>query len=174
MSEDNQEFDVGGCVISQFHGVGRIDGISEKEIYGGKKIKFYVVHAKRHGITLEIPVCSANEMMRAPVTREEFANIELILQGKSKNTFSFTTSRKSQDLEAGIKSLDLSVIASILRTLFRASSSARSYSEYFVYEAAMYLVSSEAAHVFDVSDGDAEKGIMMILNGVTSTICESA
>lgn len=138
-------FKAGDSVVYPSHGVGKIIDI-ESQAIGGIEIQLYVIHFEREKMSLRIPVRKAKKSgLRALSNYGDVEKVLTVLRSRPK-TSKGMWSRRATEYETKINSGELSLIAEVVRDLYKnVDDPDRSYSERLIYESALNRLSSEFA-----------------------------
>ena len=159
-----KEFKVGDNVVYPSHGVGKIVEIEEQHI-GGMSLELLVVAFDKDKMSLKIPVNKAKKNgLRHLIGQKELNEVVTILQSKSRRSKGMWSKRASE-YESKIHSGQLTLVAEVVRDLFKDAdaSTERSYSEKVLYELALTRLSSEYALLKDMNHENATDNILMLL-----------
>jgi CarD family transcriptional regulator len=138
-------FKVGDNVVYPSHGVGKILDV-ESQAIGGIEMQLYVIHFEKEKMSLRIPVNKAKKSgLRALSNYGEIEKVLQVLRSHPK-TSKGMWSRRASEYETKINSGELSLIAEVVRDLYKnVDDPDRSYSERLIYESALNRLSSEFA-----------------------------
>ncbi len=140
-------FKTGEYVVYPAHGVGVVTGIEKQEI-AGCELEMFVIHFEADKLTLRVPVMKVAEVGMRKLSDKALARKCLaLLKGKPRIKRTMW-SRRAQEYEAKINSGDLSLVAEVVRDLYRGEDQPeQSYSERQLYEAALERMAREIAAV---------------------------
>ncbi len=141
----DMNFKAGDSVVYPSHGVGKIVD-TELQTIGGIEMQFYVIHFEKEKMSLRIPVRKARKSgLRSLSTDNEVEKVLEVLRSRPK-TSKGMWSRRANEYELKINSGALSLIAEVVRDLYKnVDDPDRSYSERLIYESALNRLSSEFA-----------------------------
>src|ERR1700748_1396768 len=158
-SNKKHEFKTNDHVVYPTHGVGKVAGIEEKEVAGGR-LELFIIEFEKEQMTLRVPTMNAKTVgMRKLSSPEVVAGALNTLKGgaRIKRTM---WSRRAQEYEAKIDSGDLVSIAEVVRDLHRAGGQPeQSYSERQLYEKALARMAREVAAVERTDEAAAVKRV---------------
>lgn len=160
---DNKKFNIGDNVVYPSHGVGEIIDI-ETQIIGGMSLDLLVVKFTNDKMSLKLPVNKAKKTgLRHLSTPTQLRKVLDILKEKPRRSKGMW-SKRATEYETKIHSGDLSLVAEVVRDLFKNSeSSERSYSEKVLYELALSRLSSEYALLNNVDIKIALEKLLCLL-----------
>ncbi len=154
-----QGFKTNEYIVYPAHGVGQIMAIEEQEV-AGAKLELFVINFVKDKMTLRVPTAKV-----AAVGMRKLAEGALVkraletLKGRARIKRTMW-SRRAQEYEAKINSVDIVAIAEVVRDLFRSDSQPeQSYSERQLYEAALDRLSREIAAVQHITETEAGKEV---------------
>ena len=141
------EFSAGDFVVYPTHGVGKIVGIEEQEIYG-HELQLFVIKFETEKMTLRVPIEKAKVAgLRRLSSRQQMELALSTLRGRSRVNRAMW-SRRAQEYAAKINSGDPISIAEVVRDLHRHGGQPdQSYSERQIYESALERLVRELAAV---------------------------
>ncbi|MBP9791943.1 MAG: CarD family transcriptional regulator [Rickettsiales bacterium] len=160
---NSKVFSISDNVVYPSHGVGRIVDIETQNI-GGMSLELLVIKFTQDKMSLKIPVNKARKTgLRHLSTPTELDKTLTILKEKPKRSKGMW-SKRATEYETKIHSGDLSLLAEVVRDLFKsAESSERSYSEKVLYELALSRLSSEYALLHDIAIDLALEKLLLLL-----------
>ena len=143
MATKAHAFDVGDYVVYPKHGVGRVIELQEQEI-AGMKLELYVLRFEKERMTLRVPTNKVEAIGMRKLSSDKTLREALdTLKGKPKVKRTMW-SRRAQEYEAKINSGELTLIAEVVRDLFRPDDAPeQSYSERQIFEAASSRLARE-------------------------------
>ena len=162
---NNKKFNIGDNVVYPSHGVGEIIDIETQNI-GGLSLELLVIRFTQDKMSLKIPINKAKKTgLRQLCAPEEIKKVIEILKEKPKRSKGMW-SKRATEYETKIHSGDLTLVAEVVRDLFKNSeSSERSYSEKVLYELALSRLSSEYALLNNINiDSALEKLLCLLKN----------
>lgn len=161
MSNDHN-FQIGDKVVYASHGVGEIQNIKVSNLQG-TDVKVYIVSFSENSMVLHIP-SKKSELLRSLVSKEELENAYDTLRMKPKSMPRMST-KKNYEIETKLKSGDLSLVAEVLRDLYKLRIMGKdpSYSERTAYETSLNRLASEIAEIENISYSNAEQRVLNIL-----------
>lgn len=110
-------FNIGDQAVYPAHGVGRIQGIEQKEI-GGQKQSFFILKILDTGMTIMVPTRNAGAAgLRAVVSHPEAEEIFALLRDRSVRIEPQTWNRRYREYMTRIKTGSLMEVAKVLRDL---------------------------------------------------------
>jgi len=158
------DFEAGDFVVYPAHGVGRVEGIETHSI-AGLEVQLYAITFEKERMTLKVPVPKArNSGLRRLSTKDRIKVALETLQGRSRVRRTMW-SRRAQEYEAKINSVDPVSIAEVVRDLYRgADQSDQSYSERQIYQAALERLARELAAVEMIDETKATERLESVLS----------
>jgi CarD family transcriptional regulator len=155
-------FNVGDRVVYPSHGVGQITDV-EVQLIAGTELQVYVVSFPQDKMILRVPVARAHVSGLRPLVNHTVVDeVYEILQGKPKRGNKMW-SRRAQEFETKINSGDITLIAEVVRDLYKNVDSDRSYSERTIYEEALGRLSSEIAALEEIAEAEVTTRIVEFL-----------
>jgi CarD family transcriptional regulator len=111
-------FKVGDLAVYPAHGVGVIESIEKKEIFGNEQ-KFFILRILDNGMTIMIPTDNVESVgLRQVIDPEEIPRIYEILQVRDLDPDTQTWNRRYREYSDKIKTGSVYEIAEVLRDLF--------------------------------------------------------
>ncbi len=111
-------FKVGDLAVYPAHGVGVIESIEEKKIFGNQQ-SFYILRILDNGMTIMIPTHNVNNVgLRQVIDPDEVDRIYEILQERDIDVDTQTWNRRYREYCDKIKTGSVYEIAEVLRDLF--------------------------------------------------------
>ena len=144
---DLESFKIGDRVVYPAHGVGEIIG-EEVQAVGGMELRVFIISLLKEKMILRVPVKRAvSAGLRPLCSLDTLYGVFNILQKKSKLSKGMW-SKRAQEYELKINSGNVSLLAEVVRDLYKGSDDPnRSYSERVIYESALHRLASELAAV---------------------------
>ena len=141
------EFKVGETVVYPKHGVGEILKVEIMEI-ANIKTTFYVVKMEQSKLTIRVPIEKQEEVgLRKISSKKVIEEVYQVLKLKPKIR-RIMWSRRAQEYDAKIFSVDPIKISEVVRDLFRKNTqSEQSYSERQMFQVAIERLARELAAV---------------------------
>lgn len=160
MKQMEHSFKVGDNVVYPSHGVGKIVKI-EDNVVCGVKLSFFVINLEKDKLSIRIPTNKAKKIgLRLIIANKDMNKVIDILHDKPKSNRGIW-SKRAIEYETKINSGDLTLIAEVIRDLYRDSNNKdRSYSEKVIYDLALSRLSSEYALLYKL---DQKKSLEKIL-----------
>lgn len=160
---DNNTFNIDDNVVYPSHGVGKVVNIEKQDI-GGVSLELLVIKFTHDKMSLKIPINKAKKTgLRHLTTPNKLDQVLDILKEKPKRSKGMW-SKRATEYETKIHSGDLSLVAEVVRDLFKNSdSSERSYSEKVLYELALSRLSSEYALLNNIEIDTALEKLLFLL-----------
>ena len=160
---DKVPFTTGDLVVYPTHGVGKIVAIEDQEI-AGHTLNVFVVHFDKDRMTLRVPLGKAKVSgLRKLSSRKEMDAALLKLRGRSRAKRTMW-SRRAQEYQAKIASGDPASIAEVVRDLYRnIGEREQSYSERYIYQAALDRLVREFAAVERIDETTATQRVEQML-----------
>ena len=167
-------FKTGEFVVYPAHGVGVVTGIEKQEI-AGFELEMFVIHFEADKLTLRVPTLKVNEVGMRKLSDKVLAKKCLtLLKGKPRIKRTMW-SRRAQEYEAKINSGDLSLVAEVVRDLYRGEDQPeQSYSERQLYEAALERMAREIAAVNKCSQKEAVDRLQEVLSKSAKVLRKAA
>ena len=110
-------FKVGDLAVYPAHGVGVIESIEDKEIFGSEQ-QFYILRILDNGMTIMIPIDNVQNVgLREVITPDEIPRIYQILQERDIDLDTQTWNRRYREYSEKIKTGSVYEIAEVLRDL---------------------------------------------------------
>jgi CarD family transcriptional regulator len=149
----------GDLVVYPAHGVGKILSI-ETQTVAGHELKVFVIAFEKERMTLRLPMAKATAAgLRSLSSQNEIKKAFDTLKKASK-TKKGLWSRRAQEYELKINSGKLTLIAEVIRDLYRnADQSDQSYSERQIFQVALERLISEIAAAEAVTPEEVESRI---------------
>jgi CarD family transcriptional regulator len=111
-------FKVGELAVYPAHGVGVIESIESRKIFGNEQ-KFYILRILDNGMTIMIPTDNIESVgLRQVIDPEEIPRIYEILQLRNVDPDTQTWNRRYREYSEKIKTGSVYEIAEVLRDLF--------------------------------------------------------
>jgi len=111
-------FKVGDLAVYPAHGVGRIESIEARNLYGAKQ-NFYIMRILENNMIIMIPISSANNVgLREIIKEEEVSKIFKILKVKDIELDNQSWNRRYREYMEKIKTGSVFEVAQVLRDLF--------------------------------------------------------
>lgn len=156
-------FRTGDFVVYPAHGVGKVIGEEKNEI-AGNMLHFYIISFDKDKMTLKVPVARAESAGLRLLSSEEQLDKAMAILSTRPKVGRGMWSKRAQEYENKINSGDLSMIAEVVRDLYRNSDiPERSYSERMIYETALNRLVSESAAMHDLDEQEATKKVISLL-----------
>ena len=157
-------FDVGDYVVYPKHGVGRVIELQKQEI-AGMQLELYVLRFEKERMTLRVPTNKVESIGMRKLSSDKTLKEALdTLKGKPKVKRTMW-SRRAQEYEAKINSGELTLIAEVVRDLFRPDDAPeQSYSERQIFEAASSRLARELGAMEQTDEKAALAKILEVLN----------
>ena len=159
----DNDFVVDQFVVYPSHGVGKITAIEEQEI-AGISMELFVIDFAKDKMTLRVPTAKATSVgMRSLASPDLVSKAMATLRGRARVKRAMW-SRRAQEYEQKINSVDLIAIAEVVRDLHRKDDQReQSYSERQLYEAALERLTREIAAVDRAEEDSAQTKIEEVL-----------
>jgi len=110
-------FKVGDLAVYPAHGVGVIESIEKKEIFGNEQ-RFYIMKILDNGMIIMIPTDNVNSVgLRGVIDPDEVPKIYEILQERDLDLVTQTWNRRYREYSEKIKTGSVYEIAQVLRDL---------------------------------------------------------
>lgn len=153
----------GQLVVYPSHGVGKLEK-TEHQVIDGQELQILVINFKKSRMTLRLPILKAhNAGLRALSTNGQIDSAYQVLSKKIKVTRDIW-SKRAQRYEQKINSGDISLLAQVIRELYRAEGEPeQSYSERQLYQEALDRLSTEVAAVESIEEMQAAAKVESIL-----------
>lgn len=153
----------GSKVVYPSHGVGLVLGLEIRDL-GGQQIELVAVNFESERMTLRIAIEQAKkEGLRSLLTSSQMAVVLKILKGKSRIK-RIMWAKRAQEYEAKINSGDASLVAEVVRDLYRAPTKPeQSFSEKQLFQMALERLARELAAIEEISLQQAIDKLMNIL-----------
>ena len=137
-------FRVGDLAVYPAHGVGRIESIEAKELYGQNQ-HFYIMRILENNMVIMIPTQNAEHVgLREIVREKEVPKIFKILKAKNIEFDNQTWNRRYREYMEKIKTGSLFDVAEVFRDLFRLKlTKDLSFGERKLYDTAQVLLVKE-------------------------------
>ncbi len=167
-------FKTGEFVVYPAHGVGVVTGIEKHEV-AGAELEMFVIHFEQDKLTLRVPTAKVHEVGMRKLSDKILAKkVMTLLKGKPRVKRTMW-SRRAQEYEAKINSGDLSLVAEVVRDLYRGEDQPeQSYSERQLYEAALERMAREIAAVNKCSQKEAVDRIIEVLSKSAKVLRKAA
>ncbi|MBI5603885.1 MAG: CarD family transcriptional regulator [Deltaproteobacteria bacterium] len=111
-------FKVGDLAVYPAHGVGRIESIEARNLYGSSQ-NFYIMRILENNMIIMIPICNANNVgLREIIKAEEVSKIFKILKEKDIEFDNQSWNRRYREYMEKIKTGSVYEVAQVLRDLF--------------------------------------------------------
>ena len=159
------KFGAGEYVVYPTHGVGKVADIT-KQVVAGTELELLVVNFDKDKMTLRIPTAKIKstglrKISDAKTMEEALATLKTKARARK-----VRLSRRAQEYENKINSVNPIAIAEVIRDLYRRENLAeQSYSERQIYEQAYGRLASEISVYENCTYDDANKKIADILAG---------
>ncbi len=142
-----KSFKTGEYVVYPAHGVGVVTGI-DTQVIADTELEMFVIHFEQDKLTLRVPTMKVADVGMRKLSDKALARkCMALLKGKPRVKRTMW-SRRAQEYEAKINSGDLSLVAEVVRDLYRGDDQPeQSYSERQLYEAALERMAREIAAV---------------------------
>ena len=169
-----QGFRTNEHIVYPAHGVGRIVDIEEQEITG-IKLELFVIEFEQEKMVLRVPTAKAKSVgMRKLSAGDDMEKSMTTLRGRARVKRTMW-SRRAQEYEAKINSGDLSLVAEVVRDLYRGEDQPeQSYSERQLYEAALERMAREIAAVNKCSQKEAVEKLEEVLSKSAKALRKAA
>jgi len=167
-------FKTGEFVVYPAHGVGVVTGIEKQEI-AGCELEMFVIHFEADKLTLRVPTLKVVDVGMRKLSDKVLAKkCMTLLKGKPRVKRTMW-SRRAQEYEAKINSGDLSLVAEVVRDLYRGEDQPeQSYSERQLYEAALERMAREIAAVNKCSQKEAVDKLVEVLSKSAKALRKAA
>lgn len=111
-------FKVGDLAVYPAHGVGRIESIEARNLYGSSQ-NFYIMRILENNMIIMIPISNANSVgLREIIKEEEVSKIFKILKEKDVEFDNQSWNRRYREYMEKIKTGSVYEVAQVLRDLF--------------------------------------------------------
>ena len=111
-------FKVGDLAVYPAHGVGRIESIEARNLYGSSQ-NFYIMRILENNMIIMIPISNANNVgLREIIKAEEVSKIFKILKEKDIEFDNQSWNRRYREYMEKIKTCSVYEVAQVLRDLF--------------------------------------------------------
>jgi CarD family transcriptional regulator len=111
-------FKVGDLAVYPAHGVGRIESIEARNLYGSSQ-NFYIMRILENNMIIMIPISNANSVgLREIIKEEEVSKIFKILKEKDVEFENQSWNRRYREYMEKIKTGSVYEVAQVLRDLF--------------------------------------------------------
>jgi CarD family transcriptional regulator len=111
-------FKVGDLAVYPAHGVGRIESIEARNLYGSSH-NFYIMRILENNMIIMIPISNANNVgLREIIKEEEVSKIFTILKEKDIEFDNQSWNRRYREYMEKIKTGSVYEVAQVLRDLF--------------------------------------------------------
>jgi CarD family transcriptional regulator len=111
-------FKVGDLAVYPAHGVGRIESIEARNLYGSSQ-NFYIMRILDNNMIIMIPISNANNVgLREIIKEEEVSKIFKILKEKDVEFDNQSWNRRYREYMEKIKTGSVFEVAQVLRDLF--------------------------------------------------------
>jgi CarD family transcriptional regulator len=156
-------FRVGDLAVYPAHGVGRIESIESKELYGQNQ-HFYIMRILENNMVIMIPTQNAEHVgLREIVREEEVPKIFKILKAKNIEFDNQTWNRRYREYMEKIKTGSVYEVAEVLRDLFLLRLDKElSFGERKMLDTAKNLLVKELSIAKKVNEEKIEKDIQRI------------
>ena len=156
-------FRVGDLAVYPAHGVGRIESIEAKELYGQNQY-FYIMRILENNMVIMIPTQNAEHVgLREIVREEEVPKIFKILKAKNIEFDNQTWNRRYREYMEKIKTGSVYEVAEVLRDLFLLRLDKElSFGERKMLDTAKNLLVKEISIAKKVNEEKIEKDIQRI------------
>jgi CarD family transcriptional regulator len=156
-------FRVGDLAVYPAHGVGRIESIEAKELYGQNQ-HFYIMRILENNMVIMIPTQNAEHVgLREIVREEEVPKIFKILKAKNIEFDNQTWNRRYREYMEKIKTGSVYEVAEVLRDLFLLRLDKElSFGERKMLDTAKNLLVKEISIAKKVNEEKVEKDIQRI------------
>jgi CarD family transcriptional regulator len=156
-------FRVGDLAVYPAHGVGRIESIEAKELYGQNQ-HFYMMRILENNMVIMIPTQNAEHVgLREIVREEEVPKIFKILKAKNIEFDNQTWNRRYREYMEKIKTGSVYEVAEVLRDLFLLRLDKElSFGERKMLDTAKNLLVKELSIAKKVNEEKIEKDIQRI------------
>lgn len=156
-------FRVGDLAVYPAHGVGRIESIEAKELYGQSQ-HFYIMRILENNMVIMIPTQNAEHVgLREIVREEEVPKIFKILKAKNIEFDNQTWNRRYREYMEKIKTGSVYEVAEVLRDLFLLRLDKElSFGERKMLDTAKNLLVKELSIAKKVNEEKIEKDIQRI------------
>jgi CarD family transcriptional regulator, regulator of rRNA transcription len=156
-------FRVGDLAVYPAHGVGRIESIEAKELYGENQ-HFYIMRILENNMVIMIPTQNAEHVgLREIVREEEVPKIFKILKAKNIEFDNQTWNRRYREYMEKIKTGSVYEVAEVLRDLFLLRLDKElSFGERKMLDTAKNLLVKEISIAKKVNEEKIEKDIQRI------------
>ncbi len=156
-------FRVGDLAVYPAHGVGRIESIEAKELYGQNQ-HFYIMRILENNMVIMIPTQNAEHVgLREIVREEEVPKIFKILKAKNIEFDNQTWNRRYREYMEKIKTGSVYEVAEVLRDLFLLRVDKElSFGERKMLDTAKNLLVKEISIAKKVNEEKVEKDIQRI------------
>lgn len=156
-------FKIGDNVVYPAHGVGEIIG-EEAQLVAGTELRVFIISLTKDKVILRVPVKrAASAGLRLLCSIDKFSNIFEVFQMKAR-TSKGMWSKRAQEYELKINSGDISLLAEVVRDLYKnVDDPERSYSERVIYESALNRLAGEYAAIHSLS---LDKAVLAITSSL--------
>jgi CarD family transcriptional regulator len=156
-------FSVGDLAVYPAHGVGRIESIEAKELYGQNQ-HFYIMRILENNMVIMIPTQNAEHVgLREIVREKEVPKIFKILKAKNIEFDNQTWNRRYREYMEKIKTGSVYEVAEVLRDLFLLRLDKElSFGERKMMDTAKNLLVKELSIAQKVNEEKIEKDIQQI------------
>lgn len=157
------DFKIGDLAVYPAHGVGRIESIEAKELYGQNQ-HFYIMRILENNMIIMIPTHNAEHVgLREIVREEEVPKIFKILKEKNIEFDNQTWNRRYREYMEKIKTGSVYEVAQVLRDLFLLKIDKElSFGERKMLDTAKNLLVKEISIAKKVQEDKIEKDIQRI------------
>ncbi|MDI9314302.1 MAG: CarD family transcriptional regulator [Hydrotalea sp.] len=138
----------GSLVVYPSHGVGKVLRIEQRDVGGGMTVELVVVNFDMEKLTLSLPIEKAKkDGLRTLLSKTQMEQVLKILRGKGKIK-RIMWAKRAQEYEAKINSGDASLVAEVVRDLYRPPSKPeQSFSEKQLFQIAVERLAREISAI---------------------------
>ncbi|MGI9461219.1 MAG: CarD family transcriptional regulator [Alphaproteobacteria bacterium] len=155
----------GNLVVYPSHGVGKVLRIEQRDVGGGVMLELVVVNFDMEKLTLSLPIEKAKkDGLRTLLSKNQMDQVLKILRGKGKIK-RIMWAKRAQEYEAKINSGDASLVAEVVRDLYRPPSKPeQSFSEKQLFQTAVERLARELSAIETVDLSVATEKVHGILH----------
>lgn len=159
-------FKVGEMAVYPAHGVGIIEAIESKEIFGNKK-DFYILRLLSNGMTIMVPIDSASQIgLREVIPPKEIPKVYKILKERDVEIDNQAWNRRYREYMEKIKTGSVFEIATVLRDLYLLKAEKElSFGERRMLDTARNLLVKELSIAKKTSEQLIENDLRNIFDG---------
>ncbi len=158
-------FNVGDLAVYPAHGVGRIESIEARNLYGSSQ-NFYIMRILENNMIIMIPISNANNVgLREIIKEREVSKIFKILKEKDIEFDNQSWNRRYREYMEKIKTGSVYEVAQVLRDLFLLKLDKElSFGERKMLDTAKSLLVKEISIAKKMAETKVEEDIKRIFN----------